>query len=77
MRACAFAIRPHDGCALAKIDLGFLAGSAFHPAERQRRTAIQPAGEPLDGLVIPSETMFISQILPEAPGSQSCAQVPE
>ena len=60
VRAYSSAIRPHDGRTLAKIYLGFLTWSAFHPPERQRRAAIQSTDKPLNGLIICNEAMFIS-----------------
>ena len=64
------AIGRDDRRTRAEIDLGFLAGGAFHPAERQRAGPTQTLHEPPHAVVADAAGVA-AQILVNPPGAQS------
>ncbi len=62
----AFAIGRDDGCASAEVDLGFFAGSAFHPSEWDGASGSQLANESLDRLAASFEFVIGLEILPDS-----------
>ena len=71
MRPPALAVGRDDRCSGAEVDLGFLAGLALHPSERNGACASQFANESPDRLIASLEIVISFEILPDPLGRQA------
>ena len=63
MRAFAFAIRPDDRCACAKVNLCLLAWHTFHPAKRYWLARAEALYKPANTVIAAAKAVLIDQIL--------------
>ena len=75
VRLATFPVRPHDRRAGAKVNLGFLAGIAFHPSHGQCANLTQMPHESLDAVVTTRESVLADEVLIDPLGAEFLLQL--